>query len=144
MANDGSLYVHIGPQINHFVRNILDEIFTQKNCRREIIWKRVSSRSHGNYYPATHDCILFYSNSDDVIWNQLFEPLSDEYIANKYRFSDSDGRKYRKDNCLNQNRNRPNLTYEWNGNTRTWRWTKENMQILHNSGRLNLYKLRNS
>lgn len=40
------------------------------------------------------------------------------------------------DNCLNPNRDRPNLTYEWNGLTRVWRWTKEKMQALHDSGRL--------
>jgi hypothetical protein len=37
---------------------------------------------------------------------------------------------------LNQNPDRPNLTYQWNGNVRTWRWTKEKMQELHDSGRL--------
>ena len=136
LANDGSIYVHIGPNINHLVRLSIDEIFGQGSCRREIIWKRVSSRSHGNYYPATHDYILFYSKSDSRIWNQLFEPLDEGYVETKYRFRDPDGRRYRKDNCLNQNPNRPNLTYEWRGHVRTWRWTKEKMQELHDTGRL--------
>lgn len=136
LASDGSIYVHMGPAINHYVRACLDEVFGNDRHLREIVWKRVSSRSHGNYYPATHDYILFYSRGDSVIWNQLFEPLSDEYIETKYRHSDPDGRRYRKDNCLNQNQNRPNLTYDWNGHLRTWRWTKEKMQELHDTGRL--------
>jgi adenine-specific DNA-methyltransferase len=136
MHEDGGIYLHIGPTVNHLVRGIMDEVFGRLNSRREIIWKRVSSRSHGEYYPATHDSILFYSKTDRLVWNQLYEPLDKEYVESKYRFSDPDGRRYRKDNCLNQNPDRPNLTYEWNGHVRTWRWTKERMQGLHESGRL--------
>jgi len=136
MHPEGSIYVHMGPAINHYVRAVMDEIFGRAMHRREIVWKRVSSRSHGEHYPATHDYLLFYSRSDHLVWNQLFEPLDPGYVATKYRFSDSDGRKYRKDNCLNQNQNRPNLTYKWNGHVRTWRWTQEKMQAFHDSGRL--------
>jgi adenine-specific DNA-methyltransferase len=136
MAEEGSIYLHIGPAVNHFLHSVFDEVFGRANSRREIIWKRVSSRSHGDYYPATHDYILFYSKTDRLVWNQLYEPLNDEYVETKYRFTDPDGRRYRKDNCLNQNPDRPNLTYEWNGHIRTWRWTKDKMQGLHHAGRL--------
>ncbi len=136
MHEDGGIYLHIGPAVNHLVRSVMDEVFGRLYSRREIIWKRVSSRSHGDFYPATHDSILFYSKTDRLVWNQLYEPLDKEYVESKYRFSDPDGRPYRKDNCLNQNPDRPNLTYDWNGHVRTWRWTKERMQGLHDSGRL--------
>lgn len=136
MHENGSIYLHIGPAVSHFVRAVLDEVFGRPYSRREIIWKRVSSRSHGEYYPATHDSILFYSKSEAPVWNQIYEPLNASYVDSKYRFSDPDGRKFRKDNCLNQNTDRPNLTYNWNGHVRTWRWTRENMQVLHDTGRL--------
>ena len=136
MAGDGSIYVHMGPKINHLVRAVLDEVFGEVNSQRELIWKRVSARGHGKAYPATHDSILFYSKGENFVWNQQFLALNKDYIDSKYRFADPDGRKYRKDNCLNQNTNRPNLSYEWNGHVRTWRWTKDNMKILHDSGRL--------
>lgn len=136
MHESGSIYVHMGPAVSHLVRAAMDEVFGVSNARREIVWKRVASRSHGEYYPATHDSLLFYSKSDAPVWNQQFEPLGEEYVETKYRFRDPDGRRYRKDNCLNQNTNRPNLTYDWNGHVRTWRWTKDKMQVLHDSGRL--------
>jgi adenine-specific DNA-methyltransferase len=136
LSDTGSMYVHIGPDVNHFVRALLDEVFGPENGQREIIWKRVASRSHGKYYPATHDSILFFSKTDRLHWNQLYEPLNEEYVESKYRFNDPDGRRYRKDNCLNQNPDRPNLTYDWNGHVRTWRWTREKMQELHEAGRL--------
>ncbi|MHB1224604.1 MAG: site-specific DNA-methyltransferase, partial [Gemmatimonadaceae bacterium] len=136
MHEEGSIYVHMGPAVSHFVRGVMDEVFGTSNSRREIIWKRVSSRSHGEYYPATHDHLLFYSRTDQLTWNQLYEPLSDEYVGSKYRFTDANGRRFRKDNCLNQNPDRPNLTYEWNGHVRTWRWTKDKMAALEDAGRL--------
>ncbi|UPJ49640.1 site-specific DNA-methyltransferase [Bradyrhizobium sp. 200] len=136
LSERGSIYIHIGPNVSHLVRLIATDVFGPEFDRREIIWKRVSSRSHGQYYPATHDSILFFTKSQTPIWNQLYEPLDEKYVNDKYRFKDPDGRKYRRDNCLNQNKNRPNLTYEWNGHVRTWRWTKDKMQDLERSGRL--------
>jgi adenine-specific DNA-methyltransferase len=136
LAEDGSIYVHMGPKISHYVRSVLDEVFGEANSQRELIWKWVSSRGHGKAYPATHDSILFFSKSDSFTWNQQYLPLGEEYVESKYRFTDPDGRVYRKDNCLNQNTNRPNLTYAWNGHVRTWRWAKEKLQELHNAGRL--------
>ena len=136
LTHDGSIYVHMGPAKSHLVRAVLDEVFGRDRCLREVIWKRVSSRSHGSYYPATHGSILFYAKTERVIWNQLYEPLDGEYVQSKYRHQDLDGRNSRTGNCLNQNPDRPNLTFEWNGHVRTWRWTKDKMQALHEAGRL--------
>ena len=36
----------------------------------------------------------------------------------------------------NYNKDRPNLTYEWNGHTRTWLFTKEKMEELHRQGKI--------
>jgi len=65
----------------------------------------------------------------------MFLPHRQEYIDSHYSRVDS-GRRYMLDNCLNPNPNRPNLTYEWHGHTRVWRWTKERMQANHDAGRL--------
>ena len=46
-----------------------------------------------------------------------------------YRHLDPEtNRRYRLDNLANPNKDRPNLTYEFLGVTRVWRWTKERMQ----------------
>ncbi|HLZ69288.1 MAG TPA: DNA methyltransferase [Dehalococcoidia bacterium] len=136
LSETGSVYVHIGPQINHLARCVLDMVFGDEYDQREIIWKRVAARSHGRYYPATHDSILFFSKTENLTWNQLYEPLDPSYIASHYTLQDSNGRRFMADNCLNQNPDRPNLRYEWHGHIRTWRWTKERMQELDKEGRL--------
>jgi len=43
---------------------------------------------------------------------------------------------YRLISCINPNPNRPNLTYEWNGVTKVWKYTRERMQRMHNEGLL--------
>lgn len=136
LSSDGSIYVHLGPQVNQFIRLITKEIFGASSTSRELVWKRVSARGHGRFYPATHDLILYFTKSQTPTWNQQYEALDENYVQTKYRFKDENGRIYRKDNCTNQNKNRPNLTYEWNGHIKTWRWTREKMQALHDAGRL--------
>jgi hypothetical protein len=34
----------------------------------------------------SYDAILFYSKTDELIWNQLYEPLDQVYVESKYRF----------------------------------------------------------
>jgi site-specific DNA-methyltransferase (adenine-specific) len=134
----GSLYLHCDPTASHYIKMLLDSLFGPTNFRNEIIWKRYSS--HGNVskkFGTVHDVILFYVKSPDAVWNQQFTKLDEEYVQAFFRHTEPDtGRRYRLQNVLNPNRNRPNLTYEWNGHTRTWKWTRERLQGLHDQGRL--------
>lgn len=58
----------------------------------------------------------------------------DEKTASKYSHRDPDGRIYRLDNLINPNPDRPNLTYEFLGVRRVWRWTKDRMQDAYERG----------
>jgi adenine specific DNA methylase Mod len=137
LSDKGSIYVHIGPNVNHLVRSVLDDVFGREHFQSEIVWKRVSARSHATRIPFSHDIILYYSKSDSPTWNPQYTPIAESYIKSHYsNVEPGTGRRYRLDNVLNQNPNRPNLTYEWNGLVRTWRWTKDRMQMLHDEGRL--------
>ena len=68
----------------------------------------------------------------------MFQPYDlanlDEKTASKYTHRDPDGRLYQLDNLINPNPDRPNLTYEFLGVTRVWRWTKERMQAAYDAG----------
>ena len=44
------------------------------------------------------------------------------------------GRRYQLTSLLNPNPNRPNLTYEFKGVTKVWRWTKERMEQADRDG----------
>ena len=86
-------------------------------------------------YPRNADLLLYFSISDEYTWNRPFLPHDPAYVERFYRHVEPDtGRRYRLGDLTNPNRDRPNLTYEWNGHTRVWRWTKERMQEAHDNG----------
>ena len=131
LKNTGSLYLHCDPAASHYLKVILDTIFGPRNFRNEVVWKR--SYPHGNIsrkFGAIHDVLFFYVKSGDAKWNQpaIEHDHSDPKVQKQYSRWDP----VRKDwwqptSLLNPNPNRPNLTYEFHGHTKVWRWTKEKM-----------------
>jgi site-specific DNA-methyltransferase (adenine-specific) len=137
----GSLYLHCDPTASHYIKMLLDAIFDPRNFRNEIIWQRTLAKGlTSRQLPNNHDVILCYQRSDQAVWNadSMFRPYDalnlDEKTATKYRHHDSDGRVYRLDNLINPNPDRPNLTYEFLGVTKVWRWTKDRMQAAYEAG----------
>jgi site-specific DNA-methyltransferase (adenine-specific) len=136
LSAKGSFYLHLDYHAVHYVKVMLDEIFEYKNFRSEIIWRRSNPKGLASKaFPTSSDTILFYSKSKDFTWNPLFEPLSEDYIDKFYRHTEEKtGRRYRLGPLTNPNTDRPNLTYEWNGHKKVWRWTKERMKKADKAG----------
>ncbi|MDE0147046.1 MAG: DNA methyltransferase [Rhodospirillaceae bacterium] len=139
----GSIYLHCDPTASHYLKACMDAIFGWRNFRNEIVWKRTPAKAlMTKRLPTNHDVILSYQRSDQAAWNSdvVFRPYDesnmDEKTASKYRHRDDGGRLYRLDNLINPNRDRPNLTYEFLGVTRVWRWTRERMEAAHAEGRV--------
>ncbi|HZM06679.1 MAG TPA: DNA methyltransferase, partial [Candidatus Saccharimonadales bacterium] len=95
LSEKGAIYVHIGPNINHLVRMVLDDIFGRENHRNEISWRRTFSHSDAQRFGTVHDLILFYSKTDSFLFNKQFRPHSESYIKSHYGQADLDGRKFR-------------------------------------------------
>lgn len=133
MSENASIYVHLDYHIGHYVKILLDEVFGEDNFRNEIIWQRVYSHNDTNKYGHIHDVIFFYSMNDEFHWNTQYTPYDEKYLK-MYSMDDGDGRKYKVENTLGPGGR--GSTYEWNGLTRTWRYSKETMQDLHNKGLL--------
>lgn len=95
---------------------------------------------HGNVYKKfgqIHDTILFYVKSENAKWNGSKTPHDEKYIKTFFNKLDSDtGRRYRVQNLTNPAKDRPNLTYEWKGVTKVWKYTKERMTRLDKEGRI--------
>jgi site-specific DNA-methyltransferase (adenine-specific) len=133
----GSLYLHCDPTASHYLKLLLDAVFGPENFRNEIIWKRYSG--HGNVRSrlgSVHDTILFYTKTRNAYWSPQYGEYDGTYVEEFFRHTDANGRRYRLQNVTNPNSDRPNLTYEWNGHTRVWKWTRERFQELHDTGRL--------
>lgn len=130
----GSLYLHCDSTASHYLKILLDAIFGGTNYRSEIIWKRSNPKSHiSTNFPNCTDTILRYSKGPTATYHQPYETHDPEYVASAYKYSDEKG-KYRLLPLLNPNDNRPNLTYEFLGVRRVWRWTRERMQQAYKDG----------
>lgn len=137
----GSLFLHCDATASHYLKIILDAIFGPELFANEVIWQRSTGKSlMSRRLPNNHDVILVYSGGKERIWNgdELYEPYDmnnlPRTILEKYVHDDGDGRRYQLDNLINPNANRPNLTYEFLGVSRVWRWTKERMLKAHADG----------
>jgi site-specific DNA-methyltransferase (adenine-specific) len=139
LKKTGSFYYHCDWHASHHVRLMLDQIFGENNFQCEIIWHRTLAKGLAfNGFPNNHDTIFYYGGGGDLTFNRPYNPYDaenlDEKTAGKYCHRDEDGRLYQLDNLTNPNRNRPNLTYEFLGVTRVWRWTKERMEEAYADG----------
>ena len=135
----GSLYLHCDPTASHYLKVLLDATFEAEHFRNEIVWQRTMAKGLASTrLPSNHDVLLCYGKAQNTRWNGLVVPYDpdnlDEKTAGKYKHRDPDGRLYRWDNLTNPNKNRPNLTYEFLGVTRVWRWSRERMQAAYEAG----------
>lgn len=132
----GSFYYHCDWHASHYIKVELDRIFGFDNFRSEIIWRRINAKGLAfKGFPQNHDSILYYVKSQTFTWNRQFAKHNPEYIKKFYRdIEPTTGRRYMLADLTNPNRNRPNLTYEFLGVKRVWRWTRERMQQAHSAG----------
>lgn len=140
LAPDGSIYVHIEPDVGNLIRVVLDEIFGTDCLRTEIAWKRTSS--HGNVsrsFGEIWESIYFYSRSKEHwIWNQQYVPFDKSYIESHFASKDADGRHYTTSDLVNPDV-RPNLAYDYKGykpHRNGWKISLEKMKELDEQGRL--------
>lgn len=78
----GSIYLHCDYRMNAYMRILMDEIFGIKNFKNEIIWVYKSGGAPKTNFARKHDNILFYSKSNDNIFNIQRTPY-DAVIAKK-------------------------------------------------------------
>ena len=88
----GSLYLHCDPTASHYLKIVLDGIFSPENFRSEIIWKRSGAHNSARRYGPIHDTILFYSKSKNYKWNAVYRPYSVGHVESYFKKTDARGR----------------------------------------------------
>lgn len=96
LKSTGSLYLHCDPTASHYLKIVMDTIFGIQNSRNEIVWKRTSAHSSANKYGSVHDVILFFSKTDQFVWNDQFQPYDDEYVETFFDTLDENGKRYKR------------------------------------------------
>lgn len=93
----GSLYLHCDPTASHYLKMILDMIFGAKSFRNEIVWKRMnpSGFKGKTSLGKGHDVILYFSKSNDFLYNPIYVPYSEKYVQERFNKIDETGRRYK-------------------------------------------------
>jgi site-specific DNA-methyltransferase (adenine-specific) len=110
----GSLYLHCDPTASHYLKVVLDGVFGPGAFKSEVIWKRTSAHSAAQRWADVHDCILFYSKTNDYVWNKLFTEYDDSYKA-RYKHVDESGRRWADDNLTGPGTRRGDSGAPWKG-----------------------------
>ncbi|MCE9661517.1 MAG: site-specific DNA-methyltransferase [Burkholderiales bacterium] len=140
LADDGSIYVHMGPNVSFAVEAAMREVFGMSGAGAAINWKRVTAHGDSKRWGIVHDAILWRTKGEQFIWNEQHEPYDETYLDAKYTNTTSDGRRYRLDNLTSPNP-RPNMTYEWRGHAPPafgWRYEPTTMEELFAAGRIEM------
>ena len=87
----GSLYLHCDPTASHYLKIVLDTIFGAENFRNHITWKRTGAHSGAKKWGPISDNILFYTKSDDYVWNKVYRKYDQEYVKSFFRYEDERG-----------------------------------------------------
>jgi site-specific DNA-methyltransferase (adenine-specific)/adenine-specific DNA-methyltransferase len=72
LADDGSVVVHLDARKGHYIKLILDEVFSEHNFRNEMIVKRRITKNLQQQFsaiqslPVAHDCLYWYSKSSST------------------------------------------------------------------------------
>lgn len=95
LSDQGSIYVHIDYKIGHYVKIIMDEVFGKQNFRNDITRIKCNPKNfHRKAYGNVKDMILFYTKTNDYIWNDAREALSEDDLTRLYKKQDASGRFY--------------------------------------------------
>ncbi len=98
LSREGSIYVHLDSNMVFHVKVMMDEIFGIQNFKGMITRKKCKSKNFTRKtYGNISDYILFYSKTDDTVWNRPYEEWSDEKILKEYPFiEEGTGRRYKR------------------------------------------------
>jgi adenine-specific DNA-methyltransferase len=98
LAPDGSIYVHLDENMAFHIKIIMDEIFGTKNFRNWITRKKCNSKNFTRkVYGNVSDFILFYTKTENYVWNRPYEAWTEQRIDKEYPYTETGtGRRYKR------------------------------------------------
>ena len=87
LKDTGSLYLHCDPTASHYLKVVLDEIFGKNNFRNEIIWYYKNASRGKKQLAKSHDVILYYTKSQNYIFNSEAILVPFESGMTEWRYS---------------------------------------------------------
>jgi DNA modification methylase len=143
LKNSGSMYLHCDWHAGHRLKVLMDKIFGDRLIN-EIVWKRTSAHTGEGIirsYGTVHDVVLFYTKTDDYIFNPHHVPYEKGYVEKFYRNVDKDGRRWTSSDLMAAGIRHGESGKPWRGidpNKRGnhWKFTIAKLEELAKEGRI--------
>lgn len=95
MSEQGSIYLHIDYKIGHYVKILMDEIFGIENFKNYITRIKCNPKNFNRIgYGNIKDLILFYTKSNEPIWNEPREKYTEKDLERLFKKTNKQGRRY--------------------------------------------------
>ena len=137
LAEDGSVYVHMGPDVAHYVRAVADEVFGTSRFQNEIIWRRAFGHSDSTKYGIIHDSILYYGKGENRIWNRVLQAPDQDYIETFFdQYDEQRKERYQRLSLSAGGLSGGGYLYEYKGVKTLWRCPLDTLEKHDREGRL--------
>ena len=137
LAEDGSIYVHMGPDVAHYVKAVADEVFGRNRFQNEIIWRRAFGHGDSTKYGIIHDSILYYGKSENRIWNRVLQAPDRDYIETFFdQYDEQRKEPYQRLSLSAGGLSGGGYLYEYKGVKTLWRCPLETLEKHDREGRL--------
>lgn len=95
MSEQASIYLHIDYKTGHYVKILMDEVFGIENFRNDITRIKCNPKNFNRIgYGNIKDLILFYTKSNNPIWNEPREKYKEKDLEKLFPKVDKQGRRY--------------------------------------------------
>ncbi len=130
----GSIYIHCDTTASHYLKMAMDTVFGFPNFQNEIVWQRFNFHADAKRFGRVSDRLLFYTKSEDYVFNRQRKPFAKKYVDTKFTHTDPDGRRFSLDNLNPPGGRGP--VYDFHGVTKAWRFNESRMRELERNGRI--------
>jgi DNA modification methylase len=137
----GSIYLHCDPTASHYLKILMDAVLGPQYFRNEIIWKRTTAHSSAKKFGPVHDVLLYFSRSDEVVWNAPRIGNEPEYLDKYYKYDDGDGRLYWRNSLTAAGTRKGSSGLPWRGidvaaTGQHWKFTQGHLDELDAAGKI--------
>ncbi len=76
LGENGSIFIHLDWHICHYIKIILDELFSPDQLINEIVWCYGGGSGAKRHFHRKHDVILWYAKGGDYTFNPQYRPYT--------------------------------------------------------------------
>lgn len=142
LADNGSIYVHLDGRMVFHIKILMDELFGVDNFRNMITRQKCHPKNYTkNSFGNVADYILFYTKSNNYVWNRPMLPWTEEHRKKEYPFVEPDtGRRYKRVPLHAPGTRNGDTGKPWRGISpppgKHWQYRRETLDRLNEAGEI--------